>query len=122
MTKHILAEHPIVWCRWKITNLSFAMEKQQQEKSKMKSMVGYGAITNHFQSKLLIRKMMHNNKNSKRTCYYLFPKPTCPFPLWKVSGCATWCCVRILELSFQIGSRWFNLPSMHQFLEPWKNM
>jgi hypothetical protein len=49
MKKHILAKHPIVWCRWKIINLSFVMEKQQWEFFFKRSIVGYEAITYYFQ-------------------------------------------------------------------------
>jgi 23S rRNA C2498 (ribose-2'-O)-methylase RlmM len=31
MNKHIVTKHLVVWCRWKIVNLSLAMEEQQQE-------------------------------------------------------------------------------------------
>ncbi len=50
MNKHILAEHPDVWHRWKIVNLSLAMEEEEEQKYKMKFMVSYKAITYHFQS------------------------------------------------------------------------
>jgi hypothetical protein len=50
MKKHILAKHPTIWCRWKIVNQSLTVEEQQQENFKMKSMVGYRAITYHFQA------------------------------------------------------------------------
>ncbi len=43
--KHIFAKHPTVWCKWKIVNLGLAMKEQQQDKSKMKSMASYKAIT-----------------------------------------------------------------------------
>jgi len=46
MKKHILVEHIVDWCKWKITNLGLVMEEQQQEKSKKRSTVGYKAIIN----------------------------------------------------------------------------
>ncbi len=56
MKKHILVEHLIVWCMWKITNLSFVMEEQQWEKSKKRFVVGYEAITYHFHLATLYKK------------------------------------------------------------------
>ncbi len=56
MKKHILAKHLVVWCKWKIINLGFVMEEQQRKKSKKRSMVGYMATINYFQSSTPYKK------------------------------------------------------------------
>jgi hypothetical protein len=70
---------------------------------------------------ILIKKMMHNKRNSWRTFYYLLQKLTCLFALWKISGWSTWSCVKILRLCFQIRIKWINKPS-NWGQKPWNNM
>jgi hypothetical protein len=71
---------------------------------------------------ILIKKLMHNKRNSWRTFYYLLQKLTCLFVLWKISGWSTWSCVKIPRLCFQIKIKWFNMPSFHWGPKPWNNM
>jgi hypothetical protein len=50
MKKHISFEHPVVWCRWINVNLTLATKYQCKKKSNKRTIVGYGAIINHFGS------------------------------------------------------------------------
>jgi hypothetical protein len=86
MKKHISFEHPIAWCRWINANLTLVTKDQHRKESKKRIIVGYGAIINHLEVPLLTRKMMWGKNNSWKTCYYLLPKCTCLFLLWKING------------------------------------
>ncbi len=46
--KHILGEHLTVWCRWKNANVAFDSQELHWDKSKKRSVIGYGAIIDHF--------------------------------------------------------------------------
>jgi hypothetical protein len=49
MKKHVTFEHGDAWASWKNVNLNLVIEDDQcQEKSKQRSIVGYGVITYHF--------------------------------------------------------------------------
>jgi hypothetical protein len=49
MKRHVTFEHGDAWARWKNVNLNLDVEDDQcREKSKHRSVVGYGAITYHF--------------------------------------------------------------------------
>ncbi len=49
MKKHVTFEHGNAWARWKNVNLNLVVEDDQcREKSKHRSIVGYGVITYHF--------------------------------------------------------------------------
>jgi len=84
--EHILGEHPIVWCRWESANVAFNLEELHWEKSKKKSIIGYGAIINKFGNGNPYERMMHNNKNLWRTYCYLLSKCTCLLLLLKING------------------------------------
>jgi hypothetical protein len=86
MKKHILFEHPIAWCKWTNANLTFATKDQRKKKSEKRTIVGYGAIINHFGSTTPLGKMMWGKNNSWKTCYCLLPKCTCLFLLWIING------------------------------------
>jgi hypothetical protein len=48
MRKNISFEHLLAWGRWTSVNLILATKDQDQAKSKKRTIVGYGAITDHF--------------------------------------------------------------------------
>lgn len=81
--------------------------------------INHGAIT--FKMLIPIKKMMHNNKSSWRTYYYLLPKPACQFLLWKANGWSVWSYVRIHGLCSQTKNKWSSMSSLHLWLKPWNN-
>jgi len=71
MKEHILSMHLVAWGRWTNVNIILIAKDRLQEKFKHRTVVGYGAITNHFGSTIPYRKMMWGGNNSWRTCCLL---------------------------------------------------
>jgi len=111
MKKHVTFEHGDVWARWKNVNLNLVAEDDQcWEKSKHRSIVGHGAIT--YQYSLYERRFGAKEINGRLPPVFV-AKSYMPISVLRINGWGTWSCIKILELCFQIKSKWFSMPFLN---------
>jgi hypothetical protein len=86
MKKHVTSGHGDAWARWKNVNLNLVTKNDQcQEKSKHRSVVGYGP-SQIILTVLLLIKRIWGKRNSWKTCSCLLPNVICLILLLRISG------------------------------------
>jgi hypothetical protein len=120
MKRYILGEHLATWRKWKSVNGGFDSKDLHQEKSKKKSIIGYGAITNHFGNGNLYKKNDAQQQKFMEDVMLFVAKPTCIF-----------CCRKLVVEAFGHASKSLNFvcklqangsTSLHWWLRPWNDM
>ncbi len=86
MKEHILGEHPIIWCRWKNVNMVFNLKELHWEKSKKRSIIGYGAIIDHFGNGYPYKKDDAQKQKFMEDLLLFAPKAYMPISVAKFSG------------------------------------